>query len=239
MADDIFQWQIPGSSSMAGRSAFVSNDYYDARDRADQEATAYKNWQLRQQQKDAEANRAMLKDLFSGGQVGSNAFGAVPTMDTSNRFEAGLSKSEQRLAALLDDPDSIQQSAAYKFRVGQGQEAIQRQMAAKGMLGSGNRLMELTKYGQDMGSQEYDAQASRLQNLLGTYSQSWLGDKNANTGKFQAQAGAWNTAQGNADRNRYQMGSLLWDMSKPTAGNTQRSVGITNPLQTSPFSVFQ
>jgi hypothetical protein len=60
---------------------------------------------------------------------------------------------------LLDNPDSVQQSAAYKFRVGQGQEALQRSLGAKGLLNSGNRLMELTKYGQDMGSQEYDAQA--------------------------------------------------------------------------------
>jgi hypothetical protein len=34
------------------------------------------------------------------------------------------------------------------------------------MLGSGNRLMELTKYGQDMGSQEYDNQFDRLNKLL-------------------------------------------------------------------------
>lgn len=90
-----------------------------------------------------------------------------------NRFESGLSSTEGRLSALLNDPSSIQQTAAYKFRVGQGEEALQRQMAAKGMLGSGNRLMELTKYGQDMASQEYEAQAGRLQNLLGTYAGNW------------------------------------------------------------------
>jgi hypothetical protein len=134
----------------------------------------------------------------TGGAGGSGA----PTVDNSNRFEAGLSDTETRLRALLDNPDSINQSAAYKFRVGQGQEAINRQLGAKGMLNSGNRLMELTKYGQDMASQEYDAQAGRLGSLLGNYSGSWIGDKNANTARFAATSNAWNTAQGNADRNR-------------------------------------
>ncbi len=141
-----------------------------------------------------------------GASGGSNPFSTggsgAPTVNTSNRFEAGLSDAESRLRSLLDNPDSITQSAAYKFRVGQGQEALQRSLGAKGLLNSGNRLMELTKYGQDMGSQEYDAQAGRLGSLLGNYSQSWLGDKNANTGRFNAEAGAWNTAQGNADRTR-------------------------------------
>jgi len=161
----------------------------------------------------------------AGGAGGSGGSGA-PTINTSNRFEAGLSDAETRLRSLLDNPDSINQSAAYKFRVGQGQEALQRSLGAKGLLNSGNRLMELTKYGQDMASQEYDAQYGRLGNLLGNYSQSWIGDKNANTGLFNAQANAWNTAQANADRNRYQMGMLDVERNKPVSGGgSSRSSG--------------
>ena len=166
----------------------------------------------------------------------ANAFGAAPTLNTSNRFEAGLGDAEGRLRNLLDNPDSINQSAAYKFRVKQGEEAINRQLGAKGMLNSGNRLMELTKYGQDMGSQEYDAQAGRLGNLLGNYSQSWLGDKNANTNqftaqsnawlggerantdRFSAQSGAWNNAQGNADRTRLGYAEIAGANSRASMG---------------------
>jgi hypothetical protein len=83
-------------------------------------------------------------------------------------------------------------------------------MGAKGMLNSGNRLMELTKYGQDMGSQEYDAQAGRLSNLLGNYSQSWLGDKNANTNRFNAESSAWIVAD-NANTNRFNAESNAWN----------------------------
>jgi len=176
---------------------------------------------------------------YDGGSFGNvnpfgvGAEGGAPTMSTSNRFESGLTDAETRLRNLLDNPDSIQQSAAYKFRVGQGAEALQRSLGAKGLLNSGNRLMELTKYGQDMGSQEYDAQAGRLGNLLGNYSQSWIGDKNANTGAFSAQANAWNTAQANADQNRYRMGSLAWEKQKGGGGVVSRSSGgMTVPAGT-------
>ena len=118
-----------------------------------------------------------------------------PSLSQQNAFADSLAKSQSRLSSLMDDPNSIQQSAAYKFRVGQGQEALQRQMAAKGMLGSGNRLMELTKYGQDMGSQEYDAQAKRLQDQLGLQSQGYGNERQANLGQYQADVGA-HTARG-------------------------------------------
>lgn len=95
-----------------------------------------------------------------------------------NRFETGLAASEGRLSSLLDDPSSIQQTASYKFRVGEGQKALERRQFAQGVGGSGGAAMEFGKYMQDMGSQEYENQANRLQNLLGTYS------------------GAWNQAQG-------------------------------------------
>ena len=178
----------------------------------------------------------------------------LPTLP--NRFEAGLSRSEQRLNALLDDPDSIQQSAAYKFRVGQGQEALQRQMAAKGMLGSGNRLMELTKYGQDMASQEYDNQATRLSGLVNNYSNSWLGDKNANTSFLNANT-AFNSANISAhnantaraaQENTSALGwsillaktlSDLWGGLDGGGDTAQRTSYQMNPTVPSPFSVFQ
>lgn len=159
-----------------------------------------------------------LKDLLSTVDSGTGSFnnpfstggsnGGAPTVDTSNRFEAGLTDAESRLRSLLDNPDSINQSAAYKFRVKQGEDALQRNLGARGLLNSGNRLMELTKYGQDMGSQEYENQFGRLGNLLSNYSGSWIGDKNANTSRFAATSNAWNQAQANADQNRYNMGRL-------------------------------
>lgn len=157
-----------------------------------------------------------------GGRLDSYLDTAAPVASQDNQFAAGLTDAESRLRALLDNPDSVQQSAAYKFRVGQGQEALQRSLGAKGLLNSGNRLMELTKYGQDMGSQEYDAQAGRLGNLLGNYSQSWIGDKNANTQRYLAESQAWN-----------QRGGVLSDLYKnaTTAANQNQQIGSDNRVK--------
>ena len=138
---------------------------------------------------------------FGGaGASGAGGAGAPQFSNADNRFATGLTDAESRLRALLDNPDSINQSGAYKFRVKQGEEALQRQMGAKGMLNSGNRLQELTKYGQDMASQEYDNQYGRLGSLLGNYTQGYTADKNANVNLYGQQANAFNQAQGNQDR---------------------------------------
>lgn len=119
-------------------------------------------------QQAAEADRNMTLSQFLG-QYGGPAGGGESS--GTARFSSGLSDAEARLRELLDNPDSIQKTAGYKFRVGQGQEALERSLGARGLLRSGNRLTELTKYGQDMASQEYDNQANRLGSLLGNYGQ--------------------------------------------------------------------
>lgn len=226
--DGAFQY---GSAIRGPRSTYETAEAYDQRNQGQQEARDIANMYYRNQQK-------VLNNQLSGGGAGgssSNPFGTggsggsgVPTMDTTNRFEPGLSDAETRLRSLLDNPDSVQQTAAYKFRVNQGQEALQRQLGAKGLLNSGNRLMELTKYGQDMGSQEYDNQFGRIKDLVGGYSGSWIGDKNANTGKFNAQATAWNQAQANADRTRLGYADIAAQNSRAalnSGGGSSRSSG--------------
>lgn len=74
---------------------------------------------------------------------------------------------DARLNSLISDPNSIANSGAYKFRLDQGNQAIQRSAAAKGMLGSGNTLAELLKYGQGEASQEYGNEVGRLTALRG------------------------------------------------------------------------
>lgn len=56
---------------------------------------------------------------------------------------------------------------SYQFRVGQGQQALERSQAAKGFLGSGNILQSLQDYGQGQGSTEYQNQYNRLLPLTG------------------------------------------------------------------------
>jgi hypothetical protein len=67
----------------------------------------------------------------------------------------------QRLEAMatgqfgIDDP-------SYRFRFEEGQKALERSLATKGLLNSGNAAIELQQYGQNMASTEYGNQFNRL-----------------------------------------------------------------------------
>lgn len=75
---------------------------------------------------------------------------------------------ESQLKSLMANPDSIKDTGAYKFAFDQGQQAVERSAAAKGMLGSGNVLAELAQFGQGIASQQYNNEANRLMNMAGT-----------------------------------------------------------------------
>jgi len=160
-----------GTIDYYSRMAAARNAAYANSAEAQQQAFA----QEMERQKAADAN-ARWNQLIGVGGIGGTSTGSNST---------GVSDAEGRLRQLLDDPESIKQTGSYRFRVGQGQEALQRSMGAKGLLNSGNRLTELTKYGQDMGSQEYENQFGRLSSLLGTY-------KTSEDRRFGSLAGAFN-----------------------------------------------
>jgi hypothetical protein len=92
------------------------------------------------------------------------------------------------------------QDPGYAFRLSEGQKALDRSAAARGGLISGSALKAATRYGQDMGSQEYTnafnryqteraAQLQPLQSLAG------VGQTAANT--LGNAAGAYGTNVGN------------------------------------------
>jgi len=55
----------------------------------------------------------------------------------------------------------------YAFRISEGQKALDRQAAARGGLISGGALRAATRYGQDMGSQEYQNAYTRFRDTQG------------------------------------------------------------------------
>ncbi len=57
----------------------------------------------------------------------------------------------------------FQEDPGYAFRLSEGQKALDRQAAARGGLISGGALKAATRYGQDMGSQEYGNAYNRYQ----------------------------------------------------------------------------
>lgn len=59
--------------------------------------------------------------------------------------------------------DQFQADPGYAFRLSEGQKALDRQAAARGGLISGGALKAATRFGQDMGSQEYQNAFNRYQ----------------------------------------------------------------------------
>ncbi len=170
-------------------------------------------------QQAAQASSQMSLSDFMAQYVGGGGGGGESS--GTGRFSSGLSDAETRLRSLLDNPDSIQQTAGYKFRVGQGQEALQRQLGARGMLNSGNRLMELTKYGQDMASQEYDKQADRLSSLLGNY------------GQF------YNQSRGIDEQSKLGLANVWARMNQPSGGGGSQPISrSTNSFRFDNPSIF-
>lgn len=97
----------------------------------------------------------------SGSGSGGGGVGAPQYQDTAAQYRT-------RLNTLMDNPDSIANTGAYKFAFQQGNEAVNRNLAARGLLKSGNRLAELTKFGQGLASQQYGAEFDRMSNLVNT-----------------------------------------------------------------------
>ena len=119
---------------------------------------------------------------FLNPQAGA-AVGAASDVQTSNPYE-------KRLQELVSDPNSISDSNAYKFRFNQGQQALERGAAAKGMLGSGNTLAALAQYGQGMASDEYGNEVSRLGALSGQRDSYNLGLKGLANSEYGLRSGS-------------------------------------------------
>jgi len=95
--------------------------------------------------------------------------------------------------------DQFQQDPGYAFRLSEGMKALDRTAAARGGLLSGAALKGATRYGQEMGSQEYQNafnryQAERAAQLNPLQSLAGVGQTSANTltgaaGAFGAQTG--------------------------------------------------
>jgi hypothetical protein len=81
-------------------------------------------------------------------------------------LEAGVGALNKLTAAADYKPfgmDQFKADPGYAFRLSEGQKALERSAAARGGLISGGALKAATRYGQDMGSQEYQNAFNRYQ----------------------------------------------------------------------------
>jgi hypothetical protein len=77
------------------------------------------------------------------------------------------SLADQTMAGLLRDPSKMQATPWYQASMDSGLQALNRGLAAKGHLNSGNRDIELTKYGQGLAAQQYYPMMQMLSGLSG------------------------------------------------------------------------
>lgn len=137
----------------------------------------------------------------------------------------------QKLMGLYDNPWSIADTPGYQFRLAQGLEGLNRNAAGAGMLGSGNRLMELMRYGQDYASQEFDNEVARLSGLAGATSGS-----PGSAANFMLQAGTQNATR--FPNTLANIGTLIGDVGDwwgsrnaqaPTSSYSPGQLGVNLP----------
>lgn len=96
---------------------------------------------------------------LTGGEYTPFAATATPN---PNRWNAGPAPEIERIGPYQGrafegiDPAQVHNDPAYKFRLQQGQQALENRASARGGTRGGNLMSELVTFGQGMASQEYD-----------------------------------------------------------------------------------
>lgn len=94
-------------------------------------------------------------------QMGKDAIKA------SDPFGSQRAQYQQQLSALMANPSSVFQDEGYKASLEQGLGGVERTMASKGLLGSGNEAAELQKYGQTFATDYLNQRIAQLSGLAG------------------------------------------------------------------------
>jgi len=218
-------WMLPaaivGSSVV---SAFTANraagEQADAATRAAEVQSAASRYAADLQQKQYEENVGRQKPFYEAG------VNALPELVSASRYTNF-------------GPEQFQADPGYAFRLSEGTKALERSAAARGGLISGGALKAATRFGQEMGSNEYtnafnryqqerEARLGPLRTLtgMGTTTASNLGAAGqtnaANIGNY-GMAGANATAEG-------YMGAANARASGYMGGYNAINSGLTNYL---------
>lgn len=152
------------------------------------------------QQQINQQQTALNAPFYSAGVAGQNRLLDLLGI-SGNKGAEGYGKYAQDFSM-----GDFQADPGYGFRLSEGQKALERSAAARGGLISGGAMKAATRYGQDMGSQEYQNAYNRYQtnranqlNPLGSLTQSGqaaanfqagnLGSYGTNVGSLMGQQG--------------------------------------------------
>lgn len=115
----------------------------------------------------AQQNRAAARDVANATRDAANQSeeSTLQALAFSQPYRDGGLQDYNALRQQVGT--SFQASPGYEFARQEGIRAIDQGASARGMLGSGGRLRELTRYGTGVANQEYQNWLSRLQSLAG------------------------------------------------------------------------
>lgn len=124
-------------------------------------------------------------------------------------------------AEILEDP-------GYRFRLEQGQQALERAAAAKGALNTGGTLKNVLGFGQDLASQEfervYNRRLGEYEQRYGHATQDYARDYDKWRGEFDLARNQWNEAQ---DRPFNKLASIAGLGQTATSGLAGLGAGYT------------
>jgi len=109
------------------------------------------------QQNFGTTNMDALLKAYANKKTGLTEPGAIPDPNA-----AGVNDPAFGSLARSFSMNDFEQDPGYAFRVSEGQKALERSAAARGTSLGGAQQKALTRYGQDMGSQEYSAAYNRF-----------------------------------------------------------------------------
>lgn len=134
-------------------------------------------------------------------------------------YRAAGQRSVSELEKMFLDGDysGFETSPGYQFRLDEGEKALNRAAASRGLLNSGPQMKALTRYGQDYASNELDTYANRLAALAG------IGQT-----ATQSTGSAGMTAAGNIGANALTAGQARGSAYENTASSINQ--GINNAL---------
>lgn len=134
----------------AAVNLFMGDQQSDAAQQAANTAGAASDRAAELQRQTASEQLALQKRMYEEGITRQQPFYKAGT-NALAKMQAQYGK----MPAAFTGQVKLNQDPGYAFRLKEGQKALDRQAAARGGLISGGALKAATRYGQEMGSQEY------------------------------------------------------------------------------------
>jgi len=142
-----------------------------------------------------------------------------------NRLAAGLGQGGE--FGTKFSATNWQQDPGYAFRLAEGQRALERSAAARGGLISGNALKAAERYGQEMGSQEY-------QNAFNRYYR----EREAMLNPLQSLAGVGQTTAQSLSSSAGQLGANVGNLASATGASTANSLLAAGQARASAYQGY-